>query len=562
MAITLINRPEGHKLDTEPHEATIYDDGAGNVLVYTGVAHGLGDGDYVLIDSNLDGYNGIFYVDSIAYDYFKIKESATGDYIPFIQEAEIYFYISVLSHGWQCVHLPIVYELESDLFPTNDNNPRTILSQSDDNGWTDLNLSGALTDSTELSKIELVGDGPLAGVYQIYTENSSSDVTIDLAYDAGNSFTGYIVVKYYDNYAINVNVYAGLPAGHRWEDTKPYELAGTLKFIPGDDNRIKFSISEILRAYIETRNNLTLNTLPNNTDFLVAFYIEYFESYDESDGSEITTFEGDVTTDDFEGYAVNAKLPFKSESGSFLSDYVNSGNILARWLTLMETPIAIVGYFFDLSFINQYNGATINITKNGAPFLTIENPGLGIIRVPYQPQEGDIESCFQAVISSDEEVPVSFLGFANRGLSGTDWVLGSSPSVTIVSAFGGASDYLYKSISLIPSITYEFTINTVGLVGTITCTLRDDDFNIIDSDNASIAGGGLKTFTLVATENTTIIAFRWTVGTNGSLTISDLIYSVSEPVPITEGICVQVLQECQPTQIVRETESGQFRILE
>src|SRR5688572_3520947 len=402
MAITVIKRPIGHKLDTNQQTGQIIDNGAGYALVYTGTAHGLSDGDYILLESNFDTYNGFKYVDSIAYDSFLIKDSEESAPIEFVQNADITFYISVLNHGWQCVHLPIVYELESDLYPTNVDEesyvPITVVSQSDDNGYTRLALSKALTDDNVYSKIAIIGDGDLAGVYTITTSYQPWNVTINLLYDAGNNFSGYIIVKYYDNYAINVNVWAGLPSDHRWEARKPFEIAATLRFIPDSDNRVKFSISEVLRAYINTRNNLTLDTLPNNLDFLVAFYIEYYETYDQSDGEDVTTFTGSETEDNFEGQAVNAMLPFKSESISFMSDFINELSHLSRWLTLFENPVIVYGYFYDISFLNQYNGADILITKGGIDYLTIENPGYGIIRVPVEAEDDETEICLTAFI--------------------------------------------------------------------------------------------------------------------------------------------------------------------
>jgi hypothetical protein len=55
---------------------------------------------------------------------------------------------------------------------------------------------------------------------------------------------------------------------------KPIAKVTTLKFTPDDDGNAKFSISEIVRSYLITRNKLDLNTLPNNTDFSTSFYID------------------------------------------------------------------------------------------------------------------------------------------------------------------------------------------------------------------------------------------------------------------------------------------------
>jgi hypothetical protein len=539
VALTVINHPIGHKLTGIEVDAQIINS-AGDAVVYTGTAHGLSDGDYVYIQSNFDSYNGFKYVDSTAYDYFKIKESENGAYVQFIQNADIEYQVSILDHGYLAVHQPIVYEIESSLYPTNTEaeayTPNTVDAFSDASGNTRLELDQALVDPVELTKIELVGTGPLAGVYQILTVYQDWSVVIDLAYDAANDFSGYTIVKYYDNYAINVRVYAGLSSDHPWTAQKPYELAATLKFVPDSNNRTKFSISEVLRSYINNRNNLTLDTLPNNLDFIVGFYIELFETYDQSDGTDITTFNSadeEVTTsidlsgfsngssgtswvidadptvtsagsdskilylnypfvpgqeytitvdydqsdtgtgimemrvysagfvaehsivegftgaetgtlsltftatsddtilgfrvnqligtydmevsnleittialvtDSFVGYALNSKLEFKNESVSHMSEYIPGALYLGQWLTLFDNPIMVVGQFFDLSFINTQNGSDVVITKNGVTYLTISNPGIGIIRVPIEAESGDTLLCIAAYVDGDQVI--------------------------------------------------------------------------------------------------------------------------------------------------------------
>ena len=568
MALTVINTPIGHKLTGLDIEANIYNDGTGRAIVYTGTSHGLSDGDYVYIQSDFDSYNGFKYVDSTAYDYFLIKESENADYTQYVQDAEIDYQVSILEHGFLAVHQPIVYEIESDIYPVNQTEeaylPNTVVSQADSDGYTQINLQYALSDPTELAKIELVGEGPLAGVYQIITVLQPWSVVIDLAYDAANDFSGYVIVKYYDNYAINVNVYAGLTSDHRWEDIKPFELAATLKFLPDSSGRTKFSISDLLRAYINNRNNLTLDTLPNNLDFIVSFYIEYFESYDESDGETITTHETSIVESDFVGHALNSKLEFKTESISHLSDYINEGNYLAQWLTLFDRPILLYGHFFDLSFINQYNGFDLLITRGGVPYLTIENPGYGVIRVPIEAESGDSEICIAAYI--DNTANVSLAGFTNRGLDPDVWVTGSTPSITIASIFGGNSDYLWNYISLPPG-NYIFTLlNNDLLTGSLTLSLRDSSFNSIDSDVQSLANpGDTLSFSVTVTEDTDIISFRLSSSTGVNNSFSNLAYTPESPLQIIEEICIDVIQECESTYIpddARLLEDGGFRLLE
>lgn len=570
MSLTLLNRPVGHRLNDTLVDAVIIDDGTGDALVYTSVAHGLSDGDYVYIESNLDSYNGFKYVDSIAYDSFKIRSSETGAYVAFVQDADLQYRTSVLNHGWQAVHLPIVYELESNLWPNNvaeeAYTPTTIVSQADENGNTLLNLSVGISPSpTALNFIELVGDSELAGPYQVLQVDNPWAIVINLAYDAANDFSGLQVVNYYNNYAINVEVWAGLSSDHRWAAKKPYELAATLKFIPDSEGKIKFSIAEILKGYITIRNNLTLDTLPNNLDFHVSFYIKYYESYDQSDGEDITTFEGEVTTDTFEGHAVNSMMPFKSLNSGHMSDYVNEGAFLARWLTLFDRPLLIVGRFFDISFINQYNGLDVIITKGGATYLTITNPGQGVIRVPVVAESGETEICLQALVSGSAVLTLT--AFSNHDTGGPAWATGSAPSVTTGAGLP-RTDYLFDGFAFIAGATYTFTINytcTAAPAGSLILYGLDVSFASIDSDVELLAAGtNNAVFTIVATEEMVYLAIDAGTTNPETITINSISFSIPETI-ITERICCDVVDECSPTflnDILRITQGSEPRIIE
>lgn len=568
MAIELIKSPVGHKLSPVVIEATIIDDGTGEALVYTQTSHALSDGEYVYIQSNFDSYNGFKYVDSIAYDSFKIRDSENSDPVSYIQDAEIEYQVSVLDHGFQCVHLPIVYELKSDLSPNNlveeSYNPNTVAGFSEwDGGNTEIDLDHELTDPVEFSKIEFVGDGPLAGVYTILYVIQNWAVIIDLPYDAGYDMSGYIIVKYYDNYAINVNVYAGYPDTHRWNSIKPFELAATLKFVPDEDGNVKFSISEVLRAYINNRNNLTLDTLPNNTDFSVAFYISYFETYDESDGEDITTYSSDVVEDTFIGYALNSKLEFKSESIGHMSEYIDAENNFAKWLTIFENPIIMVGKFFDLSFLNQYNGFDILIKKGGIDYLNIHNPGAGIIRVPVEAESGEEEICLVAYITGQGEISLS--EFSNNPGGGSDWITGNQPTTGSVIQ---ASDILYLDYDFIAGSSYTLTslFTQSGFVTlTFNLNIYDDSFSIQHSgSNFNPSGQESVSVSFVAGTNDKKIGFRKSFSVNPSnVVINSLTIQVEEQ-QVTEEICLTVLAECDDTFIegARLLEDGNLRLLE
>lgn len=600
--LTVIQRPLGHKLTDAAVDAVVTNS-AGEALFTTDFAHGLVDGDYIYVISNFDSYNGFKYVDSVTYTTFKLKESEDGDVVPFKQIAYPEYQVSVLHHGWIAVSHPIVYGLESDLWPNNvaeeSYTPNTVASFSASNGYTVLNLTAALSDPTKLAWIELVGSGELAGPYQIIEVLHPWQVVINLAYDATNSFTGYQVVKYYKNYVINIQVYAGLGVEHPWYSEKEYEIAATLQFIPDSSGRIKFSIADILKGYINTRNNLTLDTLPNNLDFMTGFYISYFESYDSSDGSTITTVEGAPISDrdEFEGHAVNAAMPFKSLYQTHMSEYINFDTYLAKWLTIQDTPFAIVGYFFDLSFINSLPRIDIlvNINKelNGVVIdtdvITISNPGVGIIRVPITAETGFDHYCIYAhtlgVAQSSGPAATSLAALSawTNKPGGQEWSLGANPN-TSVNGNGGVSDWIVGAILTEMGFDYEFTTSfEIQVSGSslptiaVIWALLDSSYNVLDSAgfNYTTAGVKTETFTLNPSSDGVYLGLYVTNNTPFDTKVVDIESATYNAVPqpddsvaaqtITETICIEILEECDDTVIpddTRLTEDGDFRILE
>lgn len=607
MAVTVISRPVGHKLSTTEIDALIYDNG-GDAVVYVPGGHTLSDGDYVFIESNFDAYNGFKYVDSIAYDQFKIRESEGGDYVPFKQAADILLFISELDHGFQCVHLPIVYELSSDLWPNNEYEdtytPISVVSFEDNNGYTQINLDIALSNPVVLNYIKLVGTGELAGPYQIIQVVNSWSLVINLAYDAGNDLSLYTVQNYYNNYFITVKVYGGFDIDHTWYSEKPYELLGTLKFIPDSTGNVKFSISQILKGQIETRNNLTLDTLPNNLDFATKFYITYFETYDQSDGTDISSVDGNINSDkaNFEGTAVNSILPFKTLNQGHLSDYIASDSTPGRWLHTQDRPIAIVGYFFDLSFINQYSGLDINVTiykslndlVTETEIIEIINPGEGVLRVPLTIESGFDQYCAQASTLGSPGTPgnidVIVLDVPNDWTSRNidpflvNWTT-SPRSVNLgsVSAWDESSEQLYQDYAFIAGKMYSITLNLTRIesgAGSIltkfaTLSITDSAFNTQVSNTIVTSASYSITIEFMATADTTKIvlsihdtgqanSFSSTTFVSSDATEETIEIPAIPAISLTEQICIDIVDDCDTfiNDNLRLTEGGQFRELE
>lgn len=371
MAVTISERPEGYILsDYVFPDSTSITDSAGDALFdFPSNPHGLATGNYVFINSSISDYNGYWAVTVISATSFKLQDGA--GFVQFTIDAtgQYFTYASALgsAHGWSAVHLPITYRLSNNLYPVNSSDTsRNVNSVQDAHGYTVILLSGSLgsgVNSYDFVKLTLPNDTELSGVYQIIEFVSPTVLIINLAYSTDNNFTSATALKHYNNYNFVVRVYAGINASHEWTAQKPYELAATKLYTPDDNNEAFFSINEILKSYVETRNNLSLPTLPNNIDFWANFYIEVAEQYDDSDGYTFGTFTGNFTSDQstFEGTAVNAKLEFKNLYSGFMSQYI-MGFSDSKFLTLFDEPVLFEGIYQDVSFI-KFTDSDYTIVK-------------------------------------------------------------------------------------------------------------------------------------------------------------------------------------------------------
>lgn len=497
MAVSLIRRPEGCILNPTGITGAASDSG-GNVLITTNSVHGLSSGDQVYIDSDVDNYNGFFLAEVTTTTAFLIYTKVDTENVAFIKTtSDLTVYVPDFVHGWSCVHLPIVYELSNNKYPVNSvDTTRTISSISNDNGLVNLNLSGSLGTFEDLSfvKISNCPDSDYDGVYQILDKLATNDVTINLDYTStpASAITGATIQLYYSNFNIVVNVYAGINSSHEWTAQKPYELVGTLEFIPDESNRIRFSIHDLLKSYVETKNNTLLGTLPNNIDAWTQFYIEYAEQYDTSNGYTVSTLQSSFTSDqiNFEGYAVNAILPFKNLYSGYLSEYLMTNNT-AKFLTLFTIPVLFScsddtpDCYTDISFINPYDDTEITIKKefysDNVLQSTVETSlgtlDSGVIRAELEADCG-YDRVDITLLGSDlqilenpsfDEPSESLAPWTNVG-SGIDWTNPSTFAQAIVTSGSPNSKELSQTFSTADG-NFELVMRTFVNTGSVTFTV-------------------------------------------------------------------------------------------
>lgn len=306
MAVTITQKPQGYVMyllhDGLLTITSAPKGGGGFRVLFNLTAHGILDGDVIYTITDTESYNGFFFANVSDADNFSIQSMD----IPFANDSDedvtyiksgttATIYRAIINNKWSSVHLPITYTLLSDKYPINSvDTGRSVSSYSDVNGLVNLVLSGSLGTFSTLDYIRISGyvDGSLDGVYQIINKVDVDEITIDLGYDVGYAFGGAEVILYYNNYHVRVQVYAGLNANHYWGSMKPYELMTTLQLTPESDNTIKFSVANEIRKQVKSlTNNLTLDSLPNNIDFMTMFYITTQEVYDISNGDEVVVSE-------------------------------------------------------------------------------------------------------------------------------------------------------------------------------------------------------------------------------------------------------------------------------
>ena len=380
MSATIKDRPQGHVFSPTAQTATVTDNGG---AYFNCVGHGMIDSDYCFIDSPYTAYNGHWFVDRFDVDNFWIRPYDDGTKQPYVNYRSgetVTFYRSIVAHNWNAVHLPIVYKLASDAWPTNAvDTIRTVSSISNDSGYVNLNLSGDIKATGSAAELEFVQVfGQNAGIYQIINYISDSDITIDMPYVTGLTFAGSTVQYYYNNYHIRVKIFAGLKSTHYWALQNPYEEIMEVNIVPDENGIADLNIADFLKTKIQIdKNDAALDTLPNDINSFCQFYIWVYEVYTYSNGYTLGTSVTSMINDsaNFEGYAVNSMLPFKTESGGFMDDYVSglTADTPQMFLSVMTNPEIFDGQYFDLSFILNSNSSGFYILeqyKTGGGIMT------------------------------------------------------------------------------------------------------------------------------------------------------------------------------------------------
>lgn len=582
--VTVSQRPTGIKIIDQLVSAVITDS-SGDALV-TLSAHSLITGNYIFLESDIDAYNGMWYVEVINGSTFKLRENATADFVEYYQDADIQYY-QTNTHVWSSIFLPIIYKATNDRYPVNtDDSVVGVVSQADDNGYTELTLSG-VTGANPLEYV-ILNDG---NVYQVIELNPPL-LTISKAYDATSAIT--TVQKHYNNYQIKVKIFSGLPSSEPWASRKPWQEVGELSLTPDENNNVMFSVSDYIKALVTVRNNPLLFSMPLNLDAFTGFYISTAESYDTSDGYSLATEESSFTDDSFQGYAITGVLPFKNRYSGHFSDYIYISGNPAQWLNTLTRVIGVVDRYFDVSFIKNISGAfTLIIEKWANDYLyevelvEYEDFGIGVYRLPLEFISAYDQYCVRVQRPAIEARPASnIVRYLMNNCDGATWeestILDPAPVVTLAGT-GTDSGYLYRTFATTAGIEYSFTyeINVNSSPGTPLTTVRvailGDNCNVIAEDSEAYFTDSITgTIMLTPTQDGTRVGISITNNTlpnTKTYSLDDFDFNGSSGLPaadITQELCIDIYEVCtvdggtsiEPTGARRLLEDGGFRLLE
>jgi hypothetical protein len=439
------------------------------------------------------------------------------------------------NNKWSAVHLPMVYQLQTDLSPNTLGPTSGVSSYNSNGGYLRLDL-GSIGSVTELDFVTITAPNASQynGVHQVIQVEAGDIYTLDIDYTSGViDWSGSVIKRFYPNYHMNVRVYAGLLPGHPMASDKPIELAAELKILPDSTGLATFSIHEVLKSYVETRSTRT--DIPpigevdpyNDIAFFTQFYISYAESYDNSNGYTLSTVTSAYTTDTFQGIAVNASMPFRNPQGKYLTDYMNN-----KFLTLFAIPVLFACSeetplcFQDISFLTESSTSMklkeeyySNGVKVGEVLIDMPDEGEGLYRTPLVEATCEYDRVDLTVIGG-----INIQDFQNFDV-GDSWVPDGSDNPTVglsANTLGVPDNSKYGAVAVsiregqTVSIPYKYVVANVpgsGWTVPVTLSLLDADGVVIAASVENISGvtaAGTYTgvYTVTASEDAYYFAFK------------------------------------------------------
>ncbi|NRA93293.1 MAG: hypothetical protein HRU26_11520 [Psychroserpens sp.] len=294
-------------------------------------------------------------------------------------------------------NLPVRYRITNTKFPENSEDAT-------------LNVLSVVSNAG-LAQMEVTGHPYNAGDYVIFTNFTPEDnynvVARVISDDSANTFTVNIpftnndtgnVQLYYNNYAIEVRVYAGIDSSHPHTAEDPISLIGTIRQIPTDigANQTNFDISQYVKTKLSSVYDPDQTSWPNDLNAWTDFYIEFREVYTGS----VTSFIDDSSN--YIGKAVYNTLQFGNDFGGNLYGYVfdtdpNAPD--ASFLTNFNKLLKFETIDNQISIISQEDGFRLSVDGNTTEY---SGNGYGVYRLPITlDKNSDYEVFVEAEITRD-----------------------------------------------------------------------------------------------------------------------------------------------------------------
>jgi len=287
--------------------------------------------------------------------------------------------------------LPVQYEIQNTKFPTNsDDTPVNITAYQDNGGFVELLVTSTSTFLVDdfVSWEIVTADGTFTGINRVIDIDTITVLTLDIPFNTvTGSFTSGSIQKYYNNYAIEVRIYAGIDSSHPLSFFDPTELVSTIKQIPESDNITRVDVSQIVKTKLSAEKNVIGG---NDLNAWKDFYIEFREVFTGSSTSFI-----DDSANVY--HAVYGVLQFRNPNGGNMADFV-SRSFAGEFMTDFQKPVIYPNISTLSILLESVNDLTVEqLDKNGATVqsdvLTVTNNGYGLYRIPLTfTQAADAES--------------------------------------------------------------------------------------------------------------------------------------------------------------------------
>jgi len=284
-----------------------------------------------------------------------------------IRIPEIIEYGTNFSSRWKCAWLPILWEIQSDLFPTNSVDVALTITSVADNGEGLAEFT--CTANHLLSRFDWVNVtsatvASYEGIEQIVEVSAGNIFTLNIP--AAGTATGS-AIKYYNNYHALIEVYGGLPSGHEFEAQDPSLLTTTVKIFFDSNNIAVVDLSRIAQTLINNIFDNNIISWPNVLNFWDQTEILLKESFDQVQGVSIITKErygcikdgGFVTGADWTNEGTGAIWTFGSDQANVSLD--EAGDNDSKELTQTILGDALARFSITVTFTFTHTSGTPSV---------------------------------------------------------------------------------------------------------------------------------------------------------------------------------------------------------